>query len=74
MCWVLQQHSDPLKFSTVKLEEAASIFHGSAYTGERANVKSFRENILSSKIIHFAGHTLLNDSIPELSEYSFSCV
>jgi CHAT domain-containing protein/Tfp pilus assembly protein PilF len=64
----------PLKFSSKEIEEASSIFRGKAYFGNNANAKSFKENVPFSKIIHFAGHTIINDSIPELSGIFFSDV
>jgi len=64
----------PLRFSTQEIEEAASIFKGRAYFGANASANSFKEKIHSSKIVHFAGHTIINDSIPELSGIFFSDV
>jgi CHAT domain-containing protein/tetratricopeptide (TPR) repeat protein len=62
----------PLAFNRQEIEEAASIFNGRAYIGKSANANAFRGNRLSSKIIHIAAHTVLNDSIPELSGIFFS--
>jgi CHAT domain-containing protein len=64
----------PLKFSAKEIEEGTSIFKGKAYFGNNANATSFKENLPFSKIIHFAGHTIINDSIPELSGIFFSDV
>jgi CHAT domain-containing protein len=64
----------PLKFSSKEIEEASSIFKGKAYFGNNANAISFKENVPFSKIVHFAGHTIINDSIPELSGIFFSDV
>jgi len=61
----------PLKFSRNEIEEAAAIFSGTAFTGKNANVRTFKESV-SARIIHFAGHTIINDSIPELSGMFFS--
>ncbi len=60
-----------LKYNAEEIENASEIFKGKAYLGKDATVTSFR-NSLSSKIIHFAGHTIINDSIPELSGMFFS--
>ncbi len=62
----------PLAFNRQEIEEAASIFNGKAYIGKSANAKAFRDNKLSSRIIHIAAHTVINDSIPELSGIFFS--
>jgi CHAT domain-containing protein len=64
----------PLRFSSKEIEEASSIFKGKSYFGEDANAVSFKENVPFSKIVHFAGHTIINDSIPELSGIFFSDV
>jgi len=60
-----------LKYNVEEIEDAAEIFKGKAYLGKDATKKHFR-NSVSSKIIHFAGHTIINDSIPELSGMFFS--
>lgn len=62
----------PLAFNRQEIEEAASIFNGRALIGKSANAKAFRENKLSSRIIHIAAHTVINDSIPGLSGIFFS--
>lgn len=64
----------PLKFSSKEIEEASSIFKGKAYFGNNANAISFKANVPLSTIVHFAGHTIINDSIPELSGIFFSGV
>jgi len=60
-----------LKYNTEEIEEASEIFNGQAFLGKDATESHFK-NSLSSKIIHFAGHTIINDSIPELSGMFFS--
>lgn len=60
-----------LKYNTEEIEEASEIFDGQAFLGKEATESHFK-NSLSSKIIHFAGHTIINDSIPELSGMFFS--
>jgi len=60
-----------LKYNVEEIEDAAEIFKGKAYLGKNATETHFRKSI-SSKIIHFAGHTIINDSIPELSGMFFS--
>jgi CHAT domain-containing protein len=60
-----------LKYNTEEVEAAAEIFNGKAYLGDEATQQQFR-NAISSRIIHFAGHTVINDSIPELSGMFFS--
>jgi CHAT domain-containing protein len=62
----------PLTYNRREIEEAAAIFDGKAFLGERANAKNFRENCATSTIIHIAAHTVINDSIPELSGIFFS--
>jgi CHAT domain-containing protein len=62
----------PLKFSSKEIEEASSIFKGKSYFGANANARTFKINVPFSKILHFAGHTIINDSIPELSGIFFS--
>lgn len=60
-----------LKYNTEEIEDAAKIFKGQAYLGKDATEVHFRKS-MSSKIVHFAGHTIINDSIPELSGMFFS--
>jgi len=61
----------PLKYASLEIKAAAGIFKGAAYIGERAISGRFKD-FLSAKIIHFAGHTFINDSLPELSGLFFS--
>ncbi len=60
-----------LKYNVEEIEDAAEIFNGKAFLGKDATKSHFR-NSISSKIVHFAGHTIINDSIPELSGMFFS--
>jgi CHAT domain-containing protein len=60
-----------LKYNTEEVEGAAEIFNGNAFLGKDATALNFR-NSISSKIVHFAGHTIINDSIPGLSGMFFS--
>ncbi len=60
-----------LKYNMEEVEDAARIFKGKAYLGNDATEPNFRSAI-SSRIIHFAGHTIINDSIPQLSGMFFS--
>jgi CHAT domain-containing protein len=60
-----------LKYNKEEIETAAKIFSGIAFLGKDATKQHFR-NSISSKIIHFAGHTVINDSIPGLSGMFFS--
>jgi CHAT domain-containing protein len=62
----------PLTYNRQEIEEASSIFNGRAYIGKSASADAFRRNRLSSRIIHIAAHTVINDSIPELSGIFFS--
>jgi CHAT domain-containing protein len=60
-----------LKYNMEEVEGSSEIFKGKAYLGTDATKSNFI-NSISSKIIHFAGHTIINDSIPELSGMFFS--
>jgi CHAT domain-containing protein/tetratricopeptide (TPR) repeat protein len=60
-----------LKYNVEEIKNASGIFKGKAYLGKDATESRFR-NSISSRIVHFAGHTIINDSIPELSGMFFS--
>lgn len=60
-----------LKYNVEEIENAAEIFGGKAFLGPEATKSRFSESV-SSGIIHFAGHTIINDSIPGLSGMFFS--
>jgi CHAT domain-containing protein len=62
----------PLKYSQIEVNAAASVFKGNIFTGENAEAGRFKEKAALAGIIHFAGHTYINDSIPELSCLFFS--
>jgi CHAT domain-containing protein len=62
----------PLKYSNDEVKSAASVFRGNVFAGKKAHVAEFIENIGAARIIHFAGHTFINDSVPELSCLLFS--
>jgi CHAT domain-containing protein len=62
----------PLKFNDKEVGRAAKIFSGKAFIGDKASISNFKGSSLSAKIVHFAGHTLIDDSIADLSGLFFS--
>ena len=66
------EYLTPLKYNISEIKDAAGLFNGKAYLAEDANERAFKEMASASKIIHIAAHTIINDSIPELSGIFFS--
>ena len=62
----------PLKYNSREIKDASSIFNGMAYYGVDANEKTFMKYASAFTIIHIAAHTIINDSIPELSGIFFT--
>jgi CHAT domain-containing protein len=62
----------PLHFSGNETSAAEEVLNGKLFSGTDAKARMFRKNALNARIIHFAGHTIVNDSLPGLSCLLFS--
>jgi CHAT domain-containing protein/Tfp pilus assembly protein PilF len=61
----------PLPNSAREVIEVSQIFDGKAYLEEDATKSKFMKDAEKYKVIHLAMHTIINDSLPMLSELLF---
>lgn len=60
-------HLAPLEFSKLEISNSASLFGGKTFIGKEATEWNLKNAVSSTRILHIAAHTLINDSIPDLS-------
>ncbi|MCI4667514.1 MAG: CHAT domain-containing protein [Bacteroidia bacterium] len=60
----LEYYESRLKYNQLEVQNVHDLLGGQAFKGEMAIEKRAKEYIEEASILHFATHTLLNDSLP----------
>lgn len=63
---------DLLKYNKEEITQAAKLFHGIVFSGNKASESNFKSDTIRSRILHLAAHAILNNQHPEFSGITFS--